>query len=244
MLGSLDIVDEEADVLALIDKLRRDPAVPARLEACVGRKRALEIAGWCDAFPRAAADELEPVLAACEDLGLDAWLEPDFAVVRGLAYYTGPVWEVFDRRGALRAVAGGGRYDELIGSLGGPDLPAAGFGFGDMVVGELLTTLDLWPDTPPRVDVVVLPIGAEMAGPARSVLRRLRRAGRSAEAPYAPLSGARVAKALKAADGAGARHAVVVGPDEWAEGTVQLKDLASRDERVLDLEALEAWARE
>jgi histidyl-tRNA synthetase len=62
----------------------------------------------------------------------------DFTVVRGLAYYTGVVFEVFDRAGEFRAIAGGGRYDDLLKNLGGVDLPALGFGMGDVVLGEML----------------------------------------------------------------------------------------------------------
>jgi histidyl-tRNA synthetase len=71
-------------------------------------------------------------------LGVEAWVEVELSIVRGLAYYTGTVFELFDARGELRAICGGGRYDTLLGQLGGVDLPALGFGMGDVVLGELL----------------------------------------------------------------------------------------------------------
>src|SRR5206468_10390096 len=72
-------------------------------------------------------------------LGGDAsWLKLDLSIVRGLAYYTGIVFELFDRSGEFRAICGGGRYDTLLQSLGGTDMPALGFGMGDVVLGELL----------------------------------------------------------------------------------------------------------
>ena len=98
----------ESDVLGCIDKIERDAAARDRLESLVGGGPAQKIVEWCDRFPVEQADELKPVLDACEHFGIAAFIEPDFKIVRGLAYYTGPVWEIFDRDGALRAVAGGG----------------------------------------------------------------------------------------------------------------------------------------
>ncbi len=81
----------------------------------------------------------------CDALGIGAWVTLDLSIVRGLAYYTGVVFELFDARGELRAICGGGRYDELLKAIGGTDLPALGFGMGDVVLGELLTERNLWP---------------------------------------------------------------------------------------------------
>ena len=156
--------------------------------------------------------------------------------MRGLAYYTGPVWEIFDRARSLRAVAGGGRYDRLIGSLGGPELPALGFGMGDVVLGELLAERGLLPAAPPRIDAYVIPVGDELVAAARQVLVQLRRRGVAADAPYgAP----RLGKALKAAAAAGARRAILVGPEEWSERSVKVRDLVSGEERRVALDALE-----
>ena len=237
MLGTLSVAaDAESEVLACIDKLERDERAGERLTELLGDSAASEVRGWCRRFPTERADELAALLEAARDFRLDAWLEPDFRVVRGLAYYTGPVWEVFDRERKFRAIAGGGRYDRLIQSLGGPRLEALGFGMGDMVLGELLRDRGLVPDAPPRVDVFVVPIGDEMLGPGRRVLAQLRARGVAADGPY---SAAKVGRALKAADAAGASRAVLVGPDEWAEGAVRVKDLASGQETVVPLADLE-----
>jgi histidyl-tRNA synthetase len=162
-------------------------------------------------------------------------VEVDPKIVRGLAYYTGAVWEIFDRGRTLRAVAGGGRYDGLVEKLGGPALPALGFGMGDVVLAELLRERGRLLPHPPRLDALVAPIGEEMLGPSRRVVRALRDAGVAAEAPYAPL---KVGKAMKAAEAAGARTVYLVGPDEWREGAVRRKDLASGEEAVVRVEAL------
>ncbi|MBW7933705.1 MAG: ATP phosphoribosyltransferase regulatory subunit, partial [Gemmatimonadaceae bacterium] len=79
-------------------------------------------------------------------LGVSAWVDVDLSIVRGLAYYTGTVFELFDAKGELRAICGGGRYDTLLGQLGGVDLPALGFGMGDVVLGELLKSRGLFDD--------------------------------------------------------------------------------------------------
>ena len=237
MLRSIDVgADEEADVMACIDRLERDAKAVSRLEEQLGRARAEQVLGWCEDASLAEADEIAPVLEACEDFGVGDYVRPDFRIVRGLAYYTGPVWEIFDRAGKLRSVAGGGRYDDLVAGFGGPDLQAVGFGMGDVVLTELLRERGKLPPPPPRVDVFVVPIGAEMLRPARQVLRRLRDRSIRADGPYAPL---RVGRGLKAADQAGAARAMLVGPSEWADGSVRVRDLRSGEERVVPLDELE-----
>ncbi len=85
-------------------------------------------------------------LEHCDALGIGAWVTLDLSIVRGLAYYTGIVFELFDAKGELRAICGGGRYDDLLKAIGGADLPSLGFGMGDVVLGELLTERGLWPE--------------------------------------------------------------------------------------------------
>jgi histidyl-tRNA synthetase len=236
LLATLDVEeDAQPEVLGLIDKIERDRGARERLRDLLGAERAAEVDGWCATYPRDRAPELAGVLEACEEFGVGGYMEPDFKIVRGLDYYTGPVWEIVARSGELRAIAGGGRYDELIASLGGPKLEAVGFGMGDMVLCELLSARDLIPDTPPRVEVYVVPIGDEMCTAARGVLNALRRQGVAADGPY---RSARVGRALKAADAAGAKRAVLVGPDEWAEGKVRVKDMASGDEKTVAVDEL------
>ena len=235
-LRELDVAPEQdGDVLAIIDKLERDRSAGDRLEALLGAARAKVIQGYCESFPHARAPELESVLDACRDYGVGSALIPDFRIVRGLAYYTGPVWEIFDSARELRAVAGGGRYDGLIGAMGGPDMPALGFGMGDAVLGELLAAKGLVPTAPPRIDVVVVPVTAELASAARQLVAKLRARGIAAEAPYGT---PRIGRALKAADSAGATRVVIVGPDEWKDGNVTVKDLASGAESLVRADEL------
>ena len=240
-------------VYAAIDKFRKVPELTFRdllSEAGVRPARIEELEGLCSgkvslfdwfksgqkvALPESvkALADLERYLELLRDAGLGGFVEVDFSIVRGLAYYTGIVFELYDRQGTLRAICGGGRYDNLIASLGGPDLPALGFGMGDVVQTELLKERGLLPELQPRITAVVIPVGKDLAGAARSVARQFREAGIPAETPYSP---AGVGKDLKAADQAGARFAVIVGPDEWAARDVKLKDLRSGKEERLSVE--------
>jgi len=228
-LAELDCTDAER-VLRLID---RDALTEENASGALDASAVRALQDWLDEPGDGDAFGDDPFLgdflAACEDFGIRGCVAVDRRIVRGLAYYTGLVFEIFDRGHELRAVAGGGRYDTLVEKLGGPPLPALGFGMGDVVLAELLAGLGLLPDAPPRLDDYVVPIGAEMVGPARQVVRRLRDAGRSAEAPYGPV---KVGKAFKAAEQAGAMRVFLVGPDEWADGAVKVKELAGGGESV------------
>ena len=97
----------------------------------------------------AAIGRMDRYLAHLDALGVRDWVDVDLSIVRGLAYYTGVVFELFDARGELRAICGGGRYDNLLKDLGGVDLPALGFGMGDVVLGELLKDRGLMPAVVP-----------------------------------------------------------------------------------------------
>ncbi|MES2177735.1 MAG: histidine--tRNA ligase [Gemmatimonadota bacterium] len=149
-------------------------------------------------------------------LGGDAsWLRLDLSIVRGLAYYTGIVFELFDRSGEFRAICGGGRYDTLLDSLGGTDMPALGFGMGDVVLGELLRAKGLM--TPPD-SAADYWIAADEATPLERVLTevsRLRGTGRSVE--YA-LRAQSLNKQKKAAQVSGAKEFVTLSNDDASNG--------------------------
>ncbi|HEX9722648.1 MAG TPA: histidine--tRNA ligase [Vicinamibacteria bacterium] len=254
VLHRLEVPNEKIPaVYAAVDKFRKVPELtfrdllseagvpPAHIEELEGLcSKKISLFDWFKSGPKTALPEsmlaleaLEKYLELFRDAGLGGFVEVDFSVVRGLAYYTGIVFELYDRRGELRAICGGGRYDNLIASLGGPDLPALGFGMGDVVLTELLKERGLVPEAQPRVAVVVIPVGKDLSGAARSVARLFREEGIPAESPYSP---AGVGKDLKAADQAGAYFAVIVGPDEWVAKEVNLKDLRSGKEDRLSVE--------
>ena len=179
--------------------------------------------------------ELQSLFSLCESYGISDWVSFDASVVRGLAYYTGPVFEAHDRAGNLRAICGGGRYDKLIGTLGGNDLPATGFGFGDMVVMELLADKGLLPELSNGVDDVVFGMGTELRGAAMQVAAKLRSAGRTVDLV---LEDKKMKWVFKHAERCGTTRLVMVMPDEWAEGKVRIKDLDTGEESTVAMEDL------
>ena len=179
--------------------------------------------------------ELQSLFSLCDSYGISDWVSFDASVVRGLAYYTGPVFEAHDREGNLRAICGGGRYDKLIGTLGGNDLPATGFGFGDMVIMELLADKGLVPELSNGVGDVVFGMGAELRGVAMQVAAKLRSAGRTVDLV---LENKKMKWVFKHAERSGATRLVMVMPDEWAEGKVRIKDLDTGEESTVAMEDL------
>ena len=179
--------------------------------------------------------ELQSLFSLCDSYGISDWVSFDASVVRGLAYYTGPVFEAHDRAGNLRAICGGGRYDKLIGTLGGNDLPATGFGFGDMVVMELLADKGLVPELSNGVGDVVFGMGTELRGAAMQVAAKLRSAGRTVDLV---LENKKMKWVFKHAERCGATRLVMVMPDEWAEGKVRIKDLDTGEESTVAMEDL------
>ena len=179
--------------------------------------------------------QLRELFGLAEAYGYADWLRFDASLVRGLAYYTGTVFEAFDRGASLRAICGGGRYNRLLSTFGGKDVPACGFGFGDAVIVELLKDKGLLPDLAPRVDDLVFAFSPDLRPAAVEVAGRLRRGGRSVDLV---LEDKKLKWALRRANQSGAERLVLVAPDEWAAGKVRLKDLASGQETDSALEDL------
>ncbi len=182
-----------------------------------------------------AVGRLRAYLALLEAMGLVPFVEVDLRIVRGLAYYTGIVFELFDRRGVLRAICGGGRYDRLLELVGGEPLPAVGFGMGDVVLTELLRERGLVPDTTRSVDYFVVPVGEEQRPRALALAHALRDRGCSVLYSLRPQP---VGKQFRAAATEGARSVIVLGPAELERGVAVVKDMASGQERDVRLEEL------
>ena len=174
-----------------------------------------------------AVAELATLFDLIDSYGIADWVTFDASVVRGLAYYTGPVFEAHDRGGKLRAICGGGRYDRLLSRLGGNDMPATGFGFGDMVIMELLNEKGLVPDLPSGNQDIVIAINEDLRSAAMSVATKLRASGRSVDLV---LEDKRMKWAFRHAERTGAQRLVMVMPDEWAAGNVRIKELESGEE--------------
>ena len=175
-----------------------------------------------ESFPDAAVQEqldgLARYLGYLGNLGVADWVVIDLTIVRGLAYYTGIVFELFDAKGELRAICGGGRYDNLLGALGGQELPALGFGMGDVVLGELLRERGLM--TPPAhvAEFWIAADDAERLPEVMEAARALRDAGGSVE--YA-LRSQQLQKQKKAAISAGAGYFVTLGASPGSIASIQ-----------------------
>jgi histidyl-tRNA synthetase len=177
-------------------------------------------------------ERLRDYLATLGAMGLGDFVEVDLRIVRGLAYYTGIVFELFDRKGELRAICGGGRYDRLLELVGGEPLPAVGFGMGDVVLGELLAERGLVSEYAPSLDYFIVTVGPGERPQALRLAHALREKGRSVA--YG-LREQALGKQMKAATREGAREVLILGPDELARGCVVARDMATGDERELAL---------
>jgi histidyl-tRNA synthetase len=239
--------DQVAAVLVIIDKLERESAdkTVEKLREVAGNGaeelfgkiqrlaavRSLEelhgvIGSGGDAL-ETRLGEWKVLLTSLEAMGLAPFVEVDLGIVRGLAYYTGFVFEAFDRKGEFRALAGGGRYNHLVKKLGGPDMPAVGFAIGDVVLGELLQARDRLPAIVDAPDVVVVIGGAAQRNAALKGVAELRQKGVRVEYPLREMS---FGKQFKQAGQSGARLAVVFGEEEVERGFVKIKTLADGTE--------------
>jgi histidyl-tRNA synthetase len=244
-----------AAAYAALDKLDRDPrdVLEHRLAAAgvsaSAAAQLFELAGATadeSAFTQIVVaagattewDNLRRYLDHTDSLGVREWVKLDLSIVRGLAYYTGIVFELFDAKGELRAICGGGRYDTLLESLGGVSLPALGFGMGDVVLGELLESRGRMPVAETMVDVWVAYGDSGSVEDAMRVAARLRARGRSVE--YA-LGNQKLARQLKAAHAARARETVVIATPELSAGEAMVRKLDEKGERKVQLEA---WLEE
>ena len=199
---------------------------------------------WNSCAARLPRDELAAVLADLTARGLGAYAEIDYAIVRGLAYYTGVVFEVFDRGKTERALAGGGRYDRLLSVMsdGKVDLPALGFGMGDVVLGLLIAEtpaakarMDEWLARDRPVDIYIIIAKEERRADALAIVQRLREAGHRTDFP---LAASKVGKQYQTAEQLGASRAVLVG-DEWPQ--VKVKTLVTREEVLIPVEELSSY---
>ena len=179
-----------------------------------------------------AVSELNSLFDSIDSYGISEWIEFDASIVRGLAYYTGSVFEAHDRDGKFRAICGGGRYDKLISTLGGKDLPATGFGFGDMVIMELLAEKGLIPGLVSGIDDIVIPLNPDLRNVAVRVAASLRDSDRTVDLV---LEDKKMKWVFKHAERIGAKRLVLVAPDEWSRKKIKVKDLETGDESEISL---------
>jgi histidyl-tRNA synthetase len=188
----------------------------------------LDTRGLDDIAGKVPADN-PGLLALCElagyaeAFGIANLIRIDLSVIRGLSYYTGTVWEVFDATGTLpRAIAGGGRYDGLIAHFGGPVTPMVGFGFGDVVIVEILRERGLLPALPRTVDDVVYPMSKAEFAVGNRIAAFLRGQGRSVLVDY---SERRFKHAIQRAEEEGAARFLILGGNEVRDGVVIVRTM-------------------
>lgn len=180
---------------------------------------------------------LEAIVADLKSRGLSDFVKIDYGVIRGLAYYTGMVFEVFDKKGEFRAIAGGGRYDNLVKliSNGKVDMPALGFGMGDVVLCELLKQRNLLPTFKQVIDVYVAIENDSLRANSLSLIQKLRDAGFSVEYP---LSSAKVDKQFKRAIELDAFYFIKLEKENAGGIVARIKDLRSREEKIVSQSAI------
>ena len=219
---------DTCDFYQIVDKLdREDPAVSgdklAKLGFSIGQVNDFIESGQ-------PTDELAAIIGNIEARGLGDFIKIDYRIIRGLAYYTGPVYEAFDKRGKFRAIAGGGRYDHLIKLVSGgkTDLPALGFGMGDVVLAEVLKDRGLVPALGQALNAFVQIADESLRNASLGLVQQLRQAGLATEYP---LLKAKPDKQLKRALDSKAKWLVTLDTPTQA----RVKNLETRGEITIPL---------
>jgi histidyl-tRNA synthetase len=187
----------------------------------------------------AAIKQLTNFMKLCTAYGIDDWILFDASVVRGLAYYTGIVFEAFDRKGELRAIAGGGRYDKLLETFGGEPTPAAGFGFGDAVIIELLNDRGVIPKFESSgIETVIFAMSDDLYPVSIEVASSLRESGHSVDVV---LESKKPKWVFKHADRIGAKYCIIVASAEYENGEVSIKNLQNGEQQLVRIDSLSDW---
>jgi histidyl-tRNA synthetase len=178
-----------------------------------------------------AIDELRKLFEILGIMGVSKFCEFDIGIVRGLAYYTGIVYEIYDKASELRAIGGGGRYDDLLKTFGGPSIPATGFGIGDCVLEILLEEKGLLRKglAENRIDYFVAYVDKQYERKAFEVTTKLRRKGTCANFSY---KGGSLGKQLKEASLQNTAMSIIIG-SEIEKGKLVVKDMATGEQRTV-----------
>jgi histidyl-tRNA synthetase len=228
--------DRWDDVLQVIDKFGREPREKTVEKLGELADPVLKILG-----DGGKSEKLDQLVNSLHGRGLADFVDVDVRIVRGLAYYTGIVFEAFDRAGKLRAIAGGGRYDNLIEQLsdGAVSMHALGFAMGDVVLGELIRDhkearekMQQAIAAEHEIDIYIVIAKEERRPDALAYVQQLRDRGYRVDYPLTP---EKVARQFQAAEDAGAALALLYG-DEWPQ--VKMKDMASGEQHLVSRENL------
>jgi histidyl-tRNA synthetase len=213
----------------IIDKLEREEPAQSREKLSKLGFSFDEIAEFIKAGQPTA--ELDAILRNLAVRGMGDFVRVDYHVIRGLAYYTGPVFEAFDQQGEFRAIAGGGRYDNLVKLISGGkvNLPALGFGFGDVVLLELLKARGLLPNFDGALEAFCLIEDESLRPESLKLISDLRGSGLTVDYPLTP---AKPDKQFKRAQEIKAARTVKLERTPTGELAVKIKDLRNREEQI------------
>ncbi len=221
----------EDDFYKELEEFLQNPAITKKVHAILRAKSLDEIRAVYSSSE--AISELDSLFTLINSYGMSDYVTFDIGIVRGLAYYTGIVFELLDKKRNLRSIAGGGRYDRLVSLYGGPDTPAAGFATGDVVLMELMKEKNVLPEILPRSNVYIISFDKENPDKAIRIAQTLRNNGISCEFALKPLG---IGKQMKLADAARAKIALFIGGDEEKEDKVKIRDMSTGKEDVIHID--------
>lgn len=258
LMNKLDIPPEfHQPVMMTIDK--KDKMSESEFDQLISDKlpRKIDIQPIFDMFKLGSPQEISRFMsglksACCKQDQLDKYIEDldqliqylnpvddfiqiDFSIVRGLAYYTGIVFEVYYQQGKARAIAGGGRYSQLLEKIGGKPLSGVGFGFGDVVILDILKETSNLPQVHPQIDYYIIPFEQKNLKLAFSLLDKLTQQGKRTEIDLKFRS---LRNSLKDASRDRCNFVIILFPNEVAQNQVVVKDLIKGDERKVNLRDL------
>ena len=180
-------------------------------------------------------EELQHLMKLMETAGYKNYLQFDISIVRGLSYYTGAVFEVNSPEKQHRAICGGGRYDSLLSTYGGETVPAVGFGFGDVVVLDVLKELERFPELPRKLDYTIIPFANEQIGTALKIAAELRLQGSTVDCNF---SMKKMKKMMQQAHESGAAKAILLFPDELSDDKVVIRDMQLHEQKPVRIRVL------
>lgn len=179
-------------------------------------------------------EELNQLFSYLEAYGLTEYVEFDFSIMRGFDYYTSTVFEIFDRKKEFRAIAGGGRYDDLVKDFGGEPCSGIGFGMGDVVLGLLLKKLGKFPELTIDVDYFIAPVSDDVYPKAAEIASTLRKKYNVS----IDVTGRGLSKLIDYANTIKVKNLVIVGKKDLDTGVVTVRDMNSGTEKKVKLESI------
>ncbi len=233
-LGSFGITNDQFDVVRKIidkkEKVSDEDFVELLIKANLDTNQVQKLKSFLDNPDYNEFEPLKKLFSILESYGVSDFVKYDPIIVRGITYYTGMVFECFDKKKELRSIFGGGRFDDLVETFGGGKVPAVGFAMGDVVITELLKRLNKLPvleSSPTKVLVTIF--SEELLSESIKTLKVLRENNINTE--LYPDQKAKLEKQLKYADKKGIPYIIIIGQEEVDKNVVTLKNLLTKEQR-------------